>query len=159
MRDYLRRLLTFNDWANREVLRAIGPEGEPDGAVRLMAHVVAAEWLWLRRLGRNGRELAVWPELNAAECVRELAPLREAWRRLLDGGEDTLRGTITYTNSKGEPWTSPVADVLTHVFAHGVHHRAQVLARFRAAGMTPPYVDFIGAARRGFLDAPTDRLV
>lgn len=159
MRDYFARLLTFDDWANREVLRAIGANGEPDGSIRLLAHVVAAEWLWLRRLGRSGRPMAVWPELSAAEIARELAPLRQEWRGVLDEGEERLRGTISYTNSKGEPWTSGVGDVLTHVFAHGVHHRGQILSLFRAAGMTPPYVDFIEASRRGFLDAPAVRPV
>lgn len=159
MTDYFARLLTFNDWANREVLRAIGPEGEPAGSLRLLAHLIGAEWLWLRRLGRAGHELAVWPDLDAAAIARELAPLRREWRAVLDQGEESLRGTISYTNSKGEPWTSGVGDVLTHVFAHGVHHRGQILSLFRAAGMTPPYVDFIEASRRGFLDAPAVRPV
>ncbi len=159
MTDHFLRLLTFDDWANREVLRAIGADGAPAGSVPLLAHVVAAEWLWLGRLGRGGRELPVWPELSAAEIARELAPLRHEWRRFLDEGGGRGTGTISYTNSKGEPWTSAVGDVLTHVFAHGVHHRGQIAALFRAAGMTPPYVDFIEASRRGFLDAPAVRPV
>lgn len=154
MRDYFHRLLTFNDWANREVLRAIGPEGEPEGALRLLGHVIGAEWLWLRRLGRPGHEVAVWPELDAAAIARELAPLRRAWSRFLDQGDAALGGTISYTNTKGEPWTGRVPDAITHVFGHGIHHRAQIVSLFRAAGMTPPYVDFIEATRRGFLDGP-----
>lgn len=159
MSDYFKRLLIFNDWANREVLRAIGPAGEPEGAVRLLAHLVAAEWLWLRRLGREGRTLPVWPELTAAEIARELTPLRHEWTRFLDAGDARLLETISYTNSKGEPWASAVPDVLTHVVSHGAHHRGQIVALFRPAGMTPPYVDFIEASRRGYLDAPTVRAV
>ncbi len=151
MLAHFHRLFVFDHWANREIGRALG-SGGPEGASRLLAHIVAAEWLWLRRLGRPGRELPVWPDFSAAECTDELEPLREEWGRLLAEGDGVLAGTISYTNTKGEPWTSPVADVLTHVFAHGVHHRAQIATLFRAAGVTPPYVDFIEASRRGFLD-------
>ena len=152
----LHRLFTFDDWANREIARALRA-GEPAGAVRLLAHIVAAQWLWLRRLGRPGREGAVWPEMTPADCERDLDPLREEWRRLLDD-RALAGGTISYTNSKGEPWTSPVRDVLTHVVTHGSHHRGQIVFLFRGAGMTPPYVDFIEASRRGFL-GDTDRPV
>jgi uncharacterized damage-inducible protein DinB len=150
--DY-HRLFTFDHWANREIARALGGAQGPEEAIRLFGHIVAAEWLWLRRLGREGRELRVWPELTLAECERELAPLREAWLSLLGEGDGLAAGTIFYTNSKGEAWASGVEDVLTHVIAHGVHHRGQIAALFRREGLEPPYVDFIEAARRGFLDA------
>lgn len=150
--DY-HRLFTFDHWANREVARALGGAPDLEGAVRLFGHIVAAEWLWLRRLGREGRELAVWPALTLPECERELAPLREEWLRLLDEADALAEGTIFYTNSKGEAWTNSVTDVLTHVIGHGIHHRGQIAALFRGAGLEPPYVDFIEAARRGLLDA------
>ena len=62
---------------------------------------------------------------------------------------EAFEATITYTNSKGEPCTSRVADVLTHVALHGAHHRGQLVAELRAAGHVPPYVDFIHATRTG----------
>jgi uncharacterized damage-inducible protein DinB len=160
MNTYFDRLFTFDRWANGEVARALAEVGRPpEGAARLLAHIVGAEGLWLRRLGRDARDLPVWPELSVAECEAEMDPLREGWRRFLAQGDAALSGTIAYTNSKGERWTSPVMDVVTHVVAHGVHHRAQIASRFREAGLTPPYVDFIEASRRGHLDAGTARPV
>ncbi|MBM4015253.1 MAG: hypothetical protein FJ293_09875 [Planctomycetes bacterium] len=58
---------------------------------------------------------------------------------------------MTYLNSKGERHESRVADILTHVAMHGVHHRAQILAELRAAGHVPPYLDFVHATRTGAL--------
>jgi uncharacterized damage-inducible protein DinB len=44
--------------------------------------------------------------------------------------------------------------VLTHVVLHGAYHRGQIAADLRAAGLEPPYTDFIEAARRGEIPEP-----
>jgi uncharacterized damage-inducible protein DinB len=58
---------------------------------------------------------------------------------------------VGYRNSKGEPWTSTVGDILTHVVTHSAYHRGQVASELRAAGFIPAYTDFIHAVRQGFL--------
>ena len=156
MRDYFHRLRTFDDWANGEIARALAADGAPNEGTRLLAHIVGAEWLWLQRLGAGGRALEVWPALSLVECAAELPLLSAEWERFLGAGNRSWAERISYVNSKGESWTSEVRDVLTHVFAHGVHHRAQIVTLFRQAGMTPPYVDFIEAARRGHLDRASE---
>ena len=47
---------------------------------------------------------------------------------------------------------SPLGDILAHLPMHGQHHRGQVNADLRAAGITPPAIDFIAASRAGALD-------
>ena len=59
---------------------------------------------------------------------------------------------IQYTNLKGDPFQSPLGDILAHVPIHGQHHRGQINADLRAAGIAPPAIDFIHAARAGLLD-------
>ena len=63
----------------------------------------------------------------------------------------TSRESVAYRNSKGEPWTSTVGDILTHVVTHSAYHRGQVASELRAAGFEPAYTDFIHAVRQGFL--------
>jgi uncharacterized damage-inducible protein DinB len=58
---------------------------------------------------------------------------------------------VTYTNSKGEVWTSGVEDILTHVTIHSAYHRGQIASDLRAEGHTPAYTDFIHAVRQGFV--------
>ena len=65
--------------------------------------------------------------------------------------EKPLARTIVYTNSKGEPWSSRVSDVLMHVVLHGGYHRGQIAADLREAGFTPAYTDYIEAVRRGWV--------
>ena len=65
-------------------------------------------------------------------------------------GQDRYRTPQT-VNSKGEPWTSSVEDILTHVVLHAAHHRGQVASGLRAAGHEPAYTDYIHAVRRGLV--------
>jgi uncharacterized damage-inducible protein DinB len=59
--------------------------------------------------------------------------------------------TIAYKNSKGEPWTSRVQDILTHVFFHSAYHRGQIASEMRRAGYAPAYTDFIHGVRQGLI--------
>src|ERR1700747_2212579 len=54
--DYLRKDFAYNAWANHEVLAAIRSSGgENTRSLQLMAHILAAERVWLGRLF-NGAE-------------------------------------------------------------------------------------------------------
>ncbi|MGH9458542.1 MAG: DinB family protein [Thermoanaerobaculia bacterium] len=150
---HLERMLRFDEWANGEIARALAASATPpEGSLRLLGHIVGAEWLWLRRLGFDGAEMAVWPDLPLSRIPGELEALSPAWKTALPTLDAAgLERTITYVNSKGQPWSSRVDDVLTHVVTHGAHHRGQIVAAFRRAGLEPPYVDYIEATRRGWI--------
>jgi uncharacterized damage-inducible protein DinB len=63
-----------------------------------------------------------------------------------------LDETVDYVNSKGEPWTSSVEDILTHTVLHSSYHRGQIASDMRASGHAPAYTDYIHARRRGFVE-------
>lgn len=63
-----------------------------------------------------------------------------------------LSETVPYKNSKGEPWSSTVQDILTHVILHSAYHRGQIASQMRAGGDQPAYTDFIHAARQGLIE-------
>lgn len=149
--DLLRRLFAYDDWANRETLAALQAlASPPPRALGWLDHVLAAEVLWLSRLRGEPSPLAVWPELAFEQRARHLDELRDAWAALLDGlRPEGLAREIAYTNSQGEPWTSRVEDVLTHVVTHSAYHRGQIASALRAAGHEPPYTDLAHGARQG----------
>jgi uncharacterized damage-inducible protein DinB len=150
--EHLRRLFAYNRWANGEVARALATAETPR-AVRLLAHVAGAERLWLARLRHESSPLAVWPELTLAECTAHLHDQAAAWDACLQAwSPEDLTGAVAYVNSKGEPWTSTVADILTHVVFHSAYHRGQMATEVRAAGGVPAYTDFIHCVREGFLE-------
>lgn len=146
----LSRLFAFDAWANHRVADLLA--GEPERSARsvaILAHIVGAQWLWLRRLGREADDLPIWPTLAPPAVPGHLERLRPAWDAVL--AELDPEKAIEYTNSRGEAWTSRVDDVLGHVVLHGMHHRGQISALVREAGGTPPVLDYIEASRRGLL--------
>lgn len=149
---YLQRLFDYNHWANREVLSSLlDVQSAPERSRKFIAHIAAAEWLWLRRL-KTGKQMAVWPDLTLNQCESELQELQSAWRAYLEAlNEQQLSQEITYTNSKGERWSSTIADVLMHAVTHSAYHRGQIASDMRQSGHTPAYTDFIHCVRQGFL--------
>jgi len=151
----LQRLFTYDDWANGAVLSALsGVEKKVPGSLRWISHILAAEEVWLSRLRRDGAKPLVWPERSLDNCQTVAATLRDAWRDLLDSTpEQALSASVNYTNSKGEPFSSTVGDILMHVAMHSAYHRGQIAADMRAAGVEPAYTDFIHAVRQGKVGA------
>jgi uncharacterized damage-inducible protein DinB len=149
-----RRLFRYDRWANEEVVRVLRAVVQPTPrSLKLVAHVAAAERLWLDRLLRRPQSLPVWPLLTLDQSARLVEEMAWAWDGYL--GELTaarLGERIAYTNSKGQPWVNTVGDVLHHVVTHSVYHRGQIASDMRAAGQEPAYTDFIEAVRRGYLD-------
>jgi uncharacterized damage-inducible protein DinB len=149
-RNDFRRLFNFDAWANREVLDSFQNAGQPTPrSLRLMAHVLGAEYLWISRIQGAKSPLAVWPELTVAECDQQGNNLIQLWSDYLDSttsGE--LSRVVPYTNSKGERWSNSVEDILMHVILHSAYHRGQIASDMRAAGHTPAYTDFIHGVRQ-----------
>jgi uncharacterized damage-inducible protein DinB len=146
---YFRRMFAYDHWANRECLSV---SNLPANALRLMAHILFAEKLWLERLCKQPQSMPVWPDSPIQDCVRLCDEMSLAWEKHLDGlapgGTDQ---TIDYRNSKGELWSSRVGDVLTHVLFHSAYHRGQVALEVRSAGAQPAYTDFIHGVRNGLV--------
>lgn len=148
--ELLTRLVDHMKWADAQALdalRAMSPP--PPDALRWYAHVLAAERLWYMRLrGEDWTIQPVWPTLTLDECTalsKKNAQSYDEYAARLN--ERELARAVTYKNSKGETFTNSVADILTQVLLHGAHHRGQIAASLRAAGATPPVLDYIRFVR------------
>lgn len=152
MRDWLERLLEHLEWSNHRALESIvraGVDGSGEEGIRLMAHVLGAEQVWLERL-RTGDSsgLEIWPELTAYECSELMEKNVREFRRVLAGtDEEGLRRPVIYQNSSGEEFRTPLAEILLHVFLHGEHHRGQIARELRRGGDEPTNTDLITLAR------------
>jgi len=148
--DYLRKLFAYNHWANREVVAGLRAVPDPPSrSVRLMAHVLGAELLWLNRLLPKQKPPEVWPEMTLPEATQFAEQMPPAWDKYLkELRPEGLSRAVTYRNSKGEQWTNTVEDILMHVVFHSAYHRGQIATDMRANRLVPAYTDFIHGVRQ-----------
>jgi uncharacterized damage-inducible protein DinB len=152
------RMFAYDSWANHECLAALRAAKSPsaDGVGR-MAHILSAEKLWLERIQKRSQSMPVWPSSTIDDCIRLADEMASAWRDYLTelGAHSpgaALDNKVDYRNSKGEPWSSRLEDILTHVLFHSAYHRGQIALQMRASGITPASTDFIHAVRQGFVE-------
>src|SRR5438552_16106993 len=114
MLDYLRRLFAYDDWANREVLSSLRTApNPPPQSLKLTAHILSAEGLWLARLKQQKPALSVWPELALAQCKAEADVLGASWTSYLEECREAgLSRHISHVNSRGDTRSSRAKDVL-----------------------------------------------
>jgi uncharacterized damage-inducible protein DinB len=153
-KQYFLRNFTYDHWANHECLSALSAANPvPSKVLRLIAHTLSAQKLWLERLQRVPQSVAVWPSSTFEDCGALADEMLSAWKKYVtDLPPADLEKEIDYRNSKGEAWSSRVEDVLTHVLMHSAYHRGQVALEMRAAGLQPAYTDFIHGIRQGFVE-------
>jgi uncharacterized damage-inducible protein DinB len=147
--EYFVKLFDHMEWADQRALASLrGMPDPPAKAVELLAHVVAAERVWLSRIDSTKSPVAVWPNLSLDESERLLRENFQDYKRTLGRlTSEGLQQPITYRNSAGDQFTSTVEDILTQVLTHGAYHRGQIAAVVRAAGGTPNPTDYIAYIR------------
>ena len=155
MNDLLLRLVAHMRWADIQFADALEriPSTHDDtasaDAVRLFAHIASVEHLWYSRILGQKPEHAVWPSLDVSQSRALAARHADLFEQLVTNADDqSLARTVTYRNSAGNDYRSPVGEIVTHVAMHGSHHRGQIARLLRQAGREPPYTDYIQFSRR-----------
>jgi uncharacterized damage-inducible protein DinB len=150
-------LFGYGSWANARMFEAA--ESLPEEQVvagatssfpsvgATLAHIVGAEWIWLRRwLGDNPRSFPAWtstyPGLMAlrAELTALEAERASFLARLTDGDLDR---EVTYRRMDGQAFSQGLGQLIRHVVNHSTYHRGQLAAQLRQLGHAPPSTDFV----------------
>lgn len=149
MADLLELLFDHDWWAHEQLiaeLQRMPPDAE---TLRLLAHVIATEHLWLSRIDSVQPRVAVWPALTLHEIVALETENRGRIRELVRQPDDSRDQRVHYRNTAGNAFDNTVGEILTHVAMHGHYHRGQIARVMRTAGREPVYTDYIGFVRRG----------
>jgi uncharacterized damage-inducible protein DinB len=150
MSEILRDLVSHMRWADTLIADALERDATNDAeSARLFAHIASVEHLWYARIQGQPAAHAVWPSLTVAESRALAAEHADRFAQLVESSDTAaLARRVDYRNSAGLDFHNTVADIVTHLVMHGSHHRGQILRQLRAAGIEPPYVDYIQFARR-----------
>lgn len=150
--DDFATLLRYTRWANAQVLSVLRDAGAaPERARALLSHLLRTQDVWYGRVeGTDHAHLDFWATDTLPACAERAEASARRWRTLLhDTADDDLDRSVSYTNSKGTAYDTSLRDILTHVFNHGTHHRAQIALLLREAGVAPPVTDYIYFVRNG----------
>jgi uncharacterized damage-inducible protein DinB len=144
MKDYFIRLFNYDTHTNLLMTEMIINAGNPEKPVQLMAHLLAAQQVWLTRCRGESFTGALWPDWKADTFVKIIEENSKGWLGYLDTlGAADFDKQIQYKNTKAEFFENKLSDVLAHAINHGTHHRAQVGQYLKSGGTDLPFTDYI----------------
>ncbi|MDO3643016.1 DinB family protein [Mucilaginibacter sp. L3T2-6] len=152
MKNLFIRLFNYDGFANEAILEALLKSSQSDEAVRLMAHLLAAQQIWYSRC--SGSTMFAGPlwqdDGNINEFASTIKKNNADWLSYLDTLTDAeFDKIVRYNNLKGDPFENKLSDILLHVINHGTHHRAQIGQQLKFAGAeTLPVTDYIAFCRQ-----------
>jgi len=157
--DILRQHLAYTTWATARLLEACAKltpeERERDfntadkSITGTLAHIYAADRVWLDRINNApARPFITEGDRDFEVVCREWPALLERWNEWAGGLTDACsQEPLSYKDLKGNPWTTPVWQIVLHVVNHDTHHRGQAAGFIRALGHVPPPLDLIAYYR------------
>lgn len=121
-----------------------------DSVLDTFAHILAADWVWLRRWsGESPRRMPDdWSVESRAELRDRLDAIeteRAAFLEALRPGD--LDRVVAYRTIAGQPFESRMDEMLRHVVNHGTYHRGQLATLLRQLGIAAPPTDLIAYYR------------
>ncbi|WP_295768660.1 DinB family protein [uncultured Mucilaginibacter sp.] len=146
MKTHFINLFNYDLHSNLQMLDLLFQSNEPDKAVKLTAHILGAQQVWLSRCRKDDAAgLTVWPDWQAVQLKYIMEENHTQWINYIENlSTEDFEKPITYTTTKGVQYTNKLIDILTHVINHGTHHRAQVGQELKKAGIKElPSTDYI----------------
>ncbi len=161
MGDLFLQLAHYNHWANQRLYHSC--EGLDPQAYYLdrqafftsihgsLNHILLADRIWLGRFmgkpyGFNRLNDILYRDLPSLKQAR-IEQDQQIITYVAGLTADQMEGSITYTNSQGDPFIQPLWSCLSHFFNHQTHHRGQVHQMISEAGIDPPILDLIAMSR------------
>ena len=151
--------LEYSAWASARLLdaaKSLTPAelnrdfGTADRSVLgTLVHTFGADRAWLARVRQQPPAHYLSPEdYEFARLESAWPALHREWRQWAAGlTEEAVQSSVAYHDLKGNPWTTPLWQIVLHVVNHGTHHRGQVAGFLRGMGHTPPPLDLIAYYR------------
>jgi len=138
-------LVRYNRWASARVLDTMqSTDSVPERAVELFSHLLRAQDVWYGRVEETDHaDLDLWAPEYLSACAERFEASARRWRTVLEERAENLDASISYTNSKGVAFETPLRDIFIHVVNHGTHHRSQIALVLREADIAPPPTDYI----------------
>lgn len=157
--EILRLHIDYMSWASARILDAAA-QLTPDELMRdfgtghssvlgTMVHIFSADRIWLRRIrGESPGDLLEPGSIDVPMLREGWSTVHRDWRDWATAiGPEEASAMISYHDLRGNPWQTPLWQIVLHVVNHGTHHRGQIAGFLRAMGHVPPPLDLIAYCR------------
>ena len=125
----LLRVLDYDQWANRQWIRALGAFRDLERAQRVLEHLLASHRYWL---GICGIEIVLASvDVNLENLF---ADMTDAWKALVESGD--LDEPFPVALGDGRSGHLTLGDIALHVVNHGTYHRGHLRGLAEAEGST-----------------------
>lgn len=157
MKEHFQTFARYNTWANARLYDACGAlSGEDYFAERgaffgsihgTLNHIMVGDRAWMGRLegvasGVKSLDESLFGDFDALRAARADEDGRIVG--YVDGlTAEGLGQDLHYKSVAGDPFVTPVHQVLAHVFNHQTHHRGQVHDLLSQTEAAPPPLDLI----------------
>jgi len=157
--ETLRLHLDYSAWATQRLLDSAAKLADEElrrdfrtadkTVLDTLAHIYAADRIWLSRVRGETRATFIDPEDRDLMLLQSEWPaLYQRWKlHLRDFSDEDMLRVISFKDTKGNPYSQPLWQILLHVVNHATHHRGQVSGFLRAMGHTPPPLDLMAYYR------------
>lgn len=162
MSDRYRRWFVYEKDSHAKVLatlqavpEAVRSDERFQKAIDLLAHLIAARWIWLHRFGAAGMGPSeLFPRnVSMEELPDRLSTVEFAWDKYMQRLDETeLARVFAYQSLDGWRFRSSVEDILTQLFGHSSYHRGQIAQLLRSLGAEPAITDFVYWSREALVE-------
>ena len=158
LKDYIRFLYTYNNWANQRLLDACEKLSqaqflaahELNGTTLCirdtLVHAMAAQEAWLARCsGVSPTQLLDPRDFGTLALVREywtqVEQHTQAYLSALQ--DDVLNQAVEYKTTKGVPYSNLRWQILMHQANHATQHRSEIALVLSGLGFSPGDMDLL----------------
>ena len=150
-------LFAYNAWANERIMQAAArvsaeqfatPAHLSHGSLRTtLVHMLGAENVWRQRtqLGLSPTTLLKEPDFPTFEVLRQYV-IDEDQKWIDYAAEVTdaeLQHVVHYKNTRGEPFSTPLWQIMAHVVNHGTQTRSEAAIALTEYNCSPGDIDLI----------------
>ena len=160
MKKLLLSYAEYNLWANEQLTVVLNNIDKPlhfetvissfPNLFATLEHIWQAEYVWKLRILNQGPSVKPsFPTKETKALVETLLQVNKEWIEFVHTiSDEKLEEIVNYNNWQGTPFSTPVWQIIHHVFNHSTFHRGQLITMLRQLGVTTlPSTDYITYTR------------
>lgn len=147
MKHYFKDLYNYHHATNQAIVKLLMDYQHlvTERSLGLISHSINAHQIWNARI--NGTQPFGVFETHSVENISKFDTANyHSTIEIIDS--TNLEKVIEYNNSKGEPYSNAVADILFHISNHHSHHRGQLISDLKSSGIPSIVTDYIFYKRK-----------